>query len=141
MASANELKAIIASMGGQLVSIAGTGSIPQLVNDLDLVVRSPSNVRAYPWTLGGTANPGAPAVQTQENHLDNIEQVFVANPEPDKRVDRGLIVTVNRFNGFIVAKGNLVQQIFKIFCWQVFHAERIFEISWRNLAQNHDQSR
>ncbi len=61
----------------------GTGNmIPQLVNDLDLVVRSPSNVRAYPWTLGGTANPGAPAVQTQENHIDNIEQVFVANPEP-----------------------------------------------------------
>lgn len=61
----------------------GTGNmIPQLVNDLDLVVRSPSNVRAYPWTLGGTANPGAPAVRTQENHIDNIEQVFVANPEP-----------------------------------------------------------
>jgi hypothetical protein len=53
-----------------------------LVNDLDLHVYSPSNVRHYPWTLGGTANPSAPAVQTQENHLDNIEQVFVANPEP-----------------------------------------------------------
>lgn len=53
-----------------------------LINDLDLVVTSPSNVRAYPWTLGGLANPSAPAVQTQENHVDNIEQVYVASPEP-----------------------------------------------------------
>ncbi|HVZ92933.1 MAG TPA: S8 family serine peptidase [Phycisphaerales bacterium] len=61
----------------------GTGNmIPQLVNDLDLVVRSPSNVRAFPWTLGGLANPSAPAVRTSENHIDNIEQVFVQNPEP-----------------------------------------------------------
>jgi hypothetical protein len=58
----------------------GQGS---LINDLDLVVTSPSNVRAYPWTLQGlTGNPGAPAVQTQENHVDNIEQVYVANPQP-----------------------------------------------------------
>jgi hypothetical protein len=58
----------------------GQGS---LINDLDLVVTSPSNVRAYPWTLQGlTGNPGAPAVQTAENHVDNIEQVYVANPEP-----------------------------------------------------------
>ncbi len=54
-----------------------------LINDLDLVVTSPSNVRAYPWTLQGlSGNPAAPAVQTQENHVDNIEQVYVANPEP-----------------------------------------------------------
>ncbi|MCA9310845.1 MAG: S8 family serine peptidase, partial [Phycisphaerales bacterium] len=53
-----------------------------LVNDLDLVVHSPSGTRAYPWTLGGIADPGAAAVQVQENHVDNIEQVFVADPEP-----------------------------------------------------------
>jgi hypothetical protein len=53
-----------------------------LINDLDLVVTSPSGNRAFPWTLGGLANPAAPAVQTQENHLDNLEQVFVSNPEP-----------------------------------------------------------
>ncbi len=52
-----------------------------LVNDLDLVVHSPTGTRAFPWTLGGLANPGALAVQTQENHVDNIEQVFVQNPE------------------------------------------------------------
>jgi hypothetical protein len=52
-----------------------------LVNDLDLVVHSPTGTRAYPWTLGGLANPGALAIRTQENHVDNIEQVFVQNPE------------------------------------------------------------
>lgn len=51
-----------------------------LVNDLDLVVTSPSGVRHYPWTLD-PANPGLPAVQSAENHLDNIEQVFVDSPE------------------------------------------------------------
>ena len=54
---------------------------PVLVNDLDLVVLSPSAVRAYPWTLGGLANPSAPAIQSLENHIDNIEQVYVQNPE------------------------------------------------------------
>ncbi|TWT45912.1 Serine protease AprX [Phycisphaerae bacterium RAS1] len=55
--------------------------IPSLVNDLDLVVTGPGGQRAYPWTLGGLANPAAPAVQTVENHLDNLEQVFVSNPQ------------------------------------------------------------
>lgn len=59
----------------------GTPNVnPNLVNDLDLVVTSPSGVRAYPWTLN-PANPSAPAVRTAENHRDNIEQVFVADPE------------------------------------------------------------
>jgi hypothetical protein len=53
-----------------------------LVNDLDLHVYSPDNVRQYPWTLGGVADPAAPAVQNQENRLDNIEQVFVDAPAP-----------------------------------------------------------
>ncbi len=54
---------------------------PNLVNDLDLVVHDPSGQRHYPWTLN-PLNPGAAAVQTQEDHLNNIEQVFVANPQP-----------------------------------------------------------
>ncbi|MGE3108976.1 MAG: S8 family serine peptidase [Vicinamibacterales bacterium] len=53
----------------------------QLVNDLDLVVTSPSGTRYFPWTLN-PLNPDAPAVQTQEDHLNNIEQVFVQNPMP-----------------------------------------------------------
>jgi len=64
--------------------VPGTPNVnPVLVNDLDLVVTSPSNVRAYPWTLPGLAgaNTGNPAVQTAENHVDNIEQVYVAAPQ------------------------------------------------------------
>jgi len=55
----------------------GTPNVnPALVNDLDLVVIGPGNVRHYPYTLNPT-NPSANAVQTAENHRDNIEQVFV----------------------------------------------------------------
>jgi len=53
---------------------------PSLVNDLDLVVVDPSGGRHYPWTIN-PANPGSPAVQTQEDHLNNVEQVQVASPE------------------------------------------------------------
>ncbi|HYE02025.1 MAG TPA: S8 family serine peptidase [Phycisphaerales bacterium] len=56
-------------------------TIPSLVNDLDLIVRSPSGVRHYPWTLNPT-NPSAAAVQTAEDHRNNLEQVVVNNPEP-----------------------------------------------------------
>ena len=61
---------------------AGTPNVsPSLVNDLDLVVVSPSGVRHYPWTLN-PASPASPAVQNQEDHLNNIEQVQVTSPEP-----------------------------------------------------------
>ncbi len=60
----------------------GTPNVgPNLVNDLDLRVYSPSGQRHYPWTLGGLANPGAPAVRTTEDHVNNIEQVLVNGPE------------------------------------------------------------
>ncbi len=59
----------------------GTPNVnPNLVNDLDLVVTSPGGTRYYPWTLN-PAVPSAAAVQTAENHRDNIEQVYVANPQ------------------------------------------------------------
>ena len=54
---------------------------PVLVNDLDLRVFDPNNNRVYPWTLD-PATPAALAVQTQEDHLNNVEQVSVANPTP-----------------------------------------------------------
>lgn len=61
----------------------GTPNVnPALVNDLDLRVVSPSGVRHFPWTLGGVANPATPAVRTQEDHINNIEQVLIENPEP-----------------------------------------------------------
>ncbi|HKQ50221.1 MAG TPA: S8 family serine peptidase [Phycisphaerae bacterium] len=63
--------------------VPGTPNVnPALVNDLDLVVFDPNNVQRFPWTLGGLANPSAPAVQTQANHVDNIEQVLVNAPTP-----------------------------------------------------------
>ena len=61
--------------------VAGTPNVnPALVNDLDLRVTSPSAVRHYPWTLN-PASPGNVAVRTQEDHINNIEQVLVDNPE------------------------------------------------------------
>lgn len=52
---------------------------PALVNDLDLEVFAPGGAQAFPWTLN-PASPATPAVQTQRNALDNLEQVRVTNP-------------------------------------------------------------
>jgi hypothetical protein len=58
----------------------GTPNVdPALVNDLDLVVYAPSSVQYFPWTLDPD-NPSAPAAQTQADHINNIEQVFVGSP-------------------------------------------------------------
>ena len=60
--------------------VPGTPNVdPALVNDLDLRVFDPTNARYYAWTLD-QFNPGNPAVQTQDNHVDNLEQVFVDSP-------------------------------------------------------------
>ncbi|HUU82859.1 MAG TPA: S8 family serine peptidase [Phycisphaerae bacterium] len=60
----------------------GTPNVdPALVNDLDLRVFDSSNTRYYPWTLD-PFNPSGNAVQTQEDHLNNIEQVFINAPAP-----------------------------------------------------------
>lgn len=60
----------------------GTPNVsPSLVNDLDLRVFGPGGTRYYPWTLD-PFNPSAPAIQTLEDHLNNLEQVFVQNPTP-----------------------------------------------------------
>lgn len=59
----------------------GTPNVdPVLVNNLDLILRSPSGVVHYPWTLSNV-NPGAAAERTGPNMVDNIEQVLVENPE------------------------------------------------------------
>ena len=60
---------------------ATPNSNPVLVNDLDLVVFDPSNNQRFPWTLNHL-NPSAPAVQTQADHINNIEQVVVNSPPP-----------------------------------------------------------
>ena len=58
----------------------GTPNVnPALVNDLDLRVYDPSYVQHYPWTLSA-GSPGNPAVRTQADHVNNIEQVVVDSP-------------------------------------------------------------
>ncbi len=60
--------------------VPGTPNVEAaLVNDLDLRVFDPDSQQHYPWTLD-PLNPDAAAVQTQANHIDNIEQVSVADP-------------------------------------------------------------
>jgi hypothetical protein len=54
---------------------------PTLVNDLDLIVYDDAAHAYYPWTLD-PANPSAPAVQTQPNRRDNMEQLTIDNPAP-----------------------------------------------------------
>jgi parallel beta-helix repeat protein len=54
---------------------------PALVNDLDLRVIAPSNTVHYPWTLD-PANPSLPAVRTQPDRVNNIEQVVIDTPAP-----------------------------------------------------------
>ena len=49
-----------------------------LVNDLDLIVKNPNGTRYYPWILN-PSNPADPATRG-EDHLNNVEQVYVDNP-------------------------------------------------------------
>lgn len=53
---------------------------PAIVNDLDLVVTSPSGQRFFPWTLD-PANPSAAAVRNTVDRINVSEQVQVENPE------------------------------------------------------------
>jgi hypothetical protein len=50
--------------------------IPSLVNDIDIVVVDPNGTTHYPWTIDPN-NPSNPAVRTQADHLNNIEQVQI----------------------------------------------------------------
>jgi Subtilase family len=61
---------------------AAPNVVGTIINDLDIVVLDPSGVQHFPWTLGGLANPAAPAVRTLPDRVNNIEQVFVAAPTP-----------------------------------------------------------
>ncbi|MHC4611263.1 MAG: S8 family serine peptidase, partial [Planctomycetota bacterium] len=56
-------------------------TMPVLVNDLDLRVFDSSSTQYYPFTLDPD-NPSVPAVQTQEDHENNIEQVIIDAPAP-----------------------------------------------------------
>ncbi|MHC4948140.1 MAG: S8 family serine peptidase, partial [Planctomycetota bacterium] len=73
--------------------VPGTPNVsPSLVNDLDLEVYDGSGTRHFPWTLN-PLDPGAPAVQTVADHLNNIEQVTI--PAPPAGVYRVDIVGFN----------------------------------------------
>jgi hypothetical protein len=52
------------------------GATTALVNDIDLVVTDAAGVRRFPWTLN-PAYPAADAVRTVEDHINNVEIVYV----------------------------------------------------------------
>ncbi len=54
---------------------------PVLINDLDLRVLDTDGNVYLPWTLNPN-DPGAPAVQNTRDGVNNIEQVYIANPTP-----------------------------------------------------------
>jgi len=55
---------------------AAENANPSLVNDLDLVVEAADGTRYYPWTLDPD-HPDNNALRTQEDHTNNVEQVFI----------------------------------------------------------------
>ncbi len=62
---------------------ATPGSSPALVNDLDLIVTDPSSDTYEPWILDPTPNAttlNLPATLGPD-HLNNVEQVLINNPE------------------------------------------------------------
>ena len=54
--------------------------LPALVNDLDIRVFDPTGAQHFPWTLGGLADPAAPAVRSGPDRVNNLEQVLVDAP-------------------------------------------------------------
>ena len=50
-----------------------------LVNDLDMRITEKTNIY-YPWKLDKN-NPNMPATNNSDNNIDNVEQIFIANPE------------------------------------------------------------
>lgn len=54
--------------------------IPALVNDLDLRIEDEDGNVFYPYQLDPD-NPTAPPTADTKNFVDNVEQVFIANPE------------------------------------------------------------
>lgn len=55
--------------------------IPSLVNDINLTIIDPNGATHWPWTLI-PGDPGAPAVRTGPDHINNIEQVQIDNAVP-----------------------------------------------------------
>lgn len=62
---------------------ASYSSSKTLINDLDLVVKDSDGERKYPWTLSWE-NRTKPAIQTQKDHTNPVEQVSVSNTSTRK---------------------------------------------------------
>lgn len=79
-ADANELKVTLAWDDAPAAVLPANA----LVNDLDLRVFDTNGTQYFPWTLATTnaAGPGNPAVRTQPDHKNNIEQVVIDSPPP-----------------------------------------------------------
>ena len=65
--------------GPELPEVLNTNALV-LVNDLDLRLISPSGVTNFPWTLD-PEYPSMAAVNTNDNFRDNVEQVYIPEPE------------------------------------------------------------
>jgi len=63
---------------GTPVSASLDPTDPMLVNDLDLRI-SGNSTTYYPWKLD-VANPTSAATNNTENNVDNVEQIYIANP-------------------------------------------------------------
>jgi len=57
-----------------------------LVNDLDMRIIDESGAIFYPWTLNPTQGSGAVAVRSDDNFRDNIEQILINTPSPQKYI-------------------------------------------------------
>lgn len=55
--------------------------MPVLVHDLDLRITGPNGTEYYPFSLN-YADPDAVATSYHKNHVDNVEQVLIHDPQP-----------------------------------------------------------
>ncbi|WP_445453317.1 S8 family serine peptidase [Flavobacterium sp. 25HG05S-40] len=58
-------------------NLSANDATPALVNDLDIRITR-NNATYYPWKL--SADPNSPAIRTEGNSVDNVEQVKIDSP-------------------------------------------------------------
>jgi len=83
--------------------------VPALVNDLDLTIIDPVSGIHFPWTLNPD-NPSLPAVRTQADRVNNLEQVVIdAPPAGVYRIEvRGFAVPMGPQTFSLVASPTLL---------------------------------
>lgn len=55
-----------------------------LVNDLDMRIIDENGTVYYPWSLNPAQGTGAAAARDRDNFRDNVEQILIENPSPQK---------------------------------------------------------